>query len=47
MINYIGCLIAGIFVLLLNNVESIGIKETKIISIIGWVIALYFAKEGI
>ena len=47
MINYIGCLIAGIFALQLNKIESIGIKETKIISIIGWVITLYIIKEKI
>lgn len=47
MINYIGCLIAGIVALQLSKIESIGIKETKIISIIGWVIALYIAKGKI
>ena len=44
MINYIGCLIAGIVALQLSKIESIGIKEAKIISIIGWVITLYIAK---
>ena len=47
MINFIGCLITFVIALLLSNIESIGIKETKILISIGWVIALYFAKEGV
>ena len=47
MINFIGCLIAFVIALLLSNVESIGIKEAKILTIIGWAIALYFAKGEI
>ena len=44
MINFIGCLTALVLGLLLSNVESIGDKEVKIITILGWLIALYFAK---
>ena len=47
MINLIGCLIALIVGLLIGNVESIGIKETKILTILGWLIALLFVKGGI
>lgn len=41
IINFIGCSIALIVGLLIGNVESIGIRETKILTIICWVIALY------
>lgn len=47
MINFIGCIIALVLVLLLSNIESIGDREVKIISILGWLvwlIALFFAK---
>jgi hypothetical protein len=44
MINYIGCLTFFILGLLLSNFESIGIKEAKILTIIGWCISLYFLK---
>ncbi len=47
MINFIGCLITFVIALLISNVESIGIKEAKILTCIGWVITLYFAKGGI
>jgi hypothetical protein len=47
MINLIGCLTALIFSLLISNVDFIGIKEAKILTIIGWFIALCFAKEGV
>jgi len=40
MINFIGCLTAFVVVLLLSNVESIGDREAKIITIRGWL--LYF-----
>ena len=44
MVNFIGCLIAFIFSLLLSQVESIGTREAKILTIIGWIIAIYSAK---
>ena len=47
MIDFIGCLTALLLNLLLSNVDSIGIREAKILTIIVWFIALYFAKEGI
>ena len=47
MINLIGCLIAFVLSLLISNIESIGIKEAKILTIFGWSITLCFAKEGI
>ena len=47
MINLIGCLIVSIVGLLIGNVESISIKETKILTILGWLIVLLFAKGSI
>ena len=44
MINLIGGITIVVLGLLLSNVESIGDKEVKIITILGWFIALYFAK---
>ena len=44
--NYIGCLIALVISLSLSRVKSIGIKEAQILTCLGWVIALYFAKKG-
>lgn len=32
--------------LLLSNVDAIGDREARIITTLGWAIALYFAKEG-
>ena len=46
MINYIGCLLAVIFGILLLNVDSISEKDARILTIIGWAFALYYAKEG-
>ena len=46
MINFIGCLLAVAVGLLLSNVESIGEREAKIITILGWLIASYCAKWG-
>ena len=43
MINLIGCLIALVVSLLISKIDSIGIRETKILTIFGWLIALYFA----
>ena len=47
MINLIGCITAFILGLLLSNLESIGNREVKIITILGWLIALFFAKVGL
>ena len=47
MINFIGCLIALIVGLLIGNVESIDIRETKILTIICWVIALWSTQGGL
>ena len=44
MINLIGCITVLILGLLLSNLESIGDREVKIITILGWLIALYFAQ---
>ena len=44
MVNIIGCLIVLILGLLIGNIESISIRETKILTLICWVIALYFAR---
>lgn len=47
MIDYIGCIIVFGIALLLSKVDSIGSRETKIITILGWLVALFFAKGGI
>ena len=47
MINFIGCLTVFILGLLLSNLESIRDREVKIITILGWLIALFFAKGGL
>jgi len=44
MINFIGCLIALAVGILLSNVESIGTREAKILTILGWVTALCCLK---
>ncbi len=44
MIDLIGGITIVVLSLLLSNVESIGDKEVKIITILGWLIALYFSK---
>ena len=46
MIDIIGCLIALLLSLLISNVDSIGIKEAKILTIIGWSVALFCVKGG-
>ena len=43
MINLIGSIAATVLGLLLSNVEFIGDREAKIITILGWLIALFFA----
>ena len=45
MVNIIDCLTAFVLSLLISKVESIGIREAKILTSIGWLIALYVAKE--
>ena len=47
MINLIGGITVLILGLLLSNFDSIGDKEVKIITILGWLIALFFAKGGL
>lgn len=47
MIDFIGCLTVFVLSLLLSNVEFIGIREAKILTIIGRFIALCLAKGGI
>lgn len=47
MINLIGCIIAFGLGLLLSNVESIEDREVKIITILGWLIALFVAKREV
>lgn len=44
MINLIGCITVFILGLLLSNLESIQDREIKIITILGWLIALLFIK---
>ena len=44
MINIIGCLIALTVGVLIGNIEYIGTKETKVLTIINWIITLYLAK---
>ena len=46
MINFIGCITVFALGLLLSNLESIGDREIKIITILGWLIALSVAKGG-
>ena len=46
MINLIAGITVLILGLLLSNVESIGNREIKIITILGWLIALSSAKGG-
>ena len=47
MINLIGGITVLVCALLLSNVKSIGDREIKIITILGWVIALLVSKGGI
>ena len=47
MINFIGCLTVYVIALLLSQVKYIGITEAKIITIIGWILTIYYAKGGI
>lgn len=47
MINLIGGITVVVLGLLLSNVESIEDREVKIITILGWLIVLFFAKEEI
>lgn len=47
MIHLIGGLIALVLIFLISKVDSIGIREAKILTILGWFIALYSAKGGL
>ena len=47
MINLIGCLAALVLSLIISSFDSIGTREAKILTIIGWFIALCFVKEGL
>ena len=47
MINLIGGITAVVLGLLLSNLEFIGDREAKIITILGWLIALLFARGEI
>ena len=47
MINLIGCITVLILSLLLSNLESIGDREVKIITILGWLITLFFVTGGL
>ena len=47
MIDFIAGITVLILALLLSNVEFIGDREGKIITILGWLIALFFAKGGV
>lgn len=44
MVNLIGCISAFVLSLLLSNLEFLDDREIKIITILGWVIALLFSK---
>ena len=44
MINLIGCITVFVLGLLLSNIEAIGDRESKVITILGWLIALLFAN---
>jgi len=44
MINYISCLFFFGISLLLSQVKSIGIREARIISFLGWGIAVFSAN---
>ena len=44
MMNYIACLTVFAISLLLSKVDIIGVREARILTILGWLIALYFAN---
>lgn len=46
MINLLGCLTALVIGLQLSKIESIGVREARILTYLGWLIALYCVKEG-
>ena len=47
MINFVACLLAFLIAILLSNVESLGMKEVKILTAIGWLMyILYFLGGG-
>ena len=45
MINLIGCLIAFVLSLIISKIDSIGIREAKILTIFGWLITYILLKE--
>jgi len=45
MINLIGCITVFVLGLVLGNLEFIREREIKIITILGWVIALYVSID--
>lgn len=47
MIDCIVGLITLVLIFLLSKVDSIGMREAKIITLLGWLIAIYSAKGGI
>ena len=47
MINLIGCLTVFAIALLVSNIDSISDQEARIMTILGWFIALCFARGGI
>ena len=46
MANFIGGIIALGISLLLSKIDALGEKELRIITLLGWGIALYFATGG-
>lgn len=48
MINFIGCFVAFLLALLLSTIESISMKQIKILTAVGWLITIvvYFVKRG-
>ena len=47
MINFIGCIIAFGISLLLSKIDALGDREIRILTLIGWAIALYFSTGDI
>ena len=46
LINFFGCLAAFSIGLILTQIEFLGEREGKILTILGWLIALYCTKVG-
>ena len=47
MVTFIGCLTTLVLSLLISNIEFIGVKEAKTLTVFSWFIALCFDKGGI